>query len=228
MLSAAAPARVTVGAAARLPVALRALSPARATVEAEVRLDAELSADAAFRTLSGSAASDELAVRLAVVRMTTKRPTAVELKARSMLADTLTGGWDEPVALNDKSMLALTSVNTSAAAVMLPEAVRLAAPRNDAVDAYTAEPWVVSAALAGCTRVPTASMLLLAVRLDAPTWVSPVKFSVTRLSPLSVIRRSPLSVMRGPSSNEIVPSSESGDDARGLKPNIVLPFSFLY
>lgn len=183
-----------------LPVELRALSPARATVEAEVRLVVELSADAAFRTLSGSAARDELAVRLAVVRMTTKRPTTVALKARSMLA--------------------LTSVNTSAAAVMLPEAVRLAAPRNDAVDAYTAEPWVVSAALAGCTRVPTAAMLPDALKAAAPTWVSPTKFSVTRLSPLSVIRVSPLSVMRGPSSNALPPSSDSGAEARGLKPSI--------
>ena len=185
-----------------LPVALRALIPALVRVDAAARLDVELSADAAFRTLSGAAASDELAVKLAVVRMTTKRPTAVELKP--------------------KSMLALTFVNTSAAAAMLLEAVRLAAPRNDAVDAYTAEPWVVSAALAGCTRVPTAAMLLLAVRLDAPTWVSPVKFSVTRLSPLSVIRVSPLSVMRGPSSNAIPPSSDSGAEARGLKPSIYL------
>lgn len=203
-----------------LPVELRALSPARATVEAEVRIVVELSADAAFRTLIGAAASDELAVRLAAVRMTTKRPTAVELKARSMFADTLVGGWDEPVALNARSMLALTSVNTSAAAVMLPEAVRLAAPRNDAVDAYTAEPWVVSAALAGCTRVPTAAMLPDAPKAAAPTWVSPTKFSVTRLSPLSVIRVSPLSVMRGPSSNAIPPSSDSGAEARGLKPSI--------
>lgn len=220
MLSAAAPARVSKGTAAMLPVELRALSPARATVEAEVRIVVELSADAAFRTLIGAAASDELAVRLAAVRMTTKRPTAVELKARSMFADTLVGGWDEPVALNARSMLALTSVNTSAAAVMLPEAVRLAAPRNDAVDAYTAEPWVVSAALAGCTRVPTAAMLPDAPKAAAPTWVSPTKFSVTRLSPLSVIRVSPLSVMRGPSSNAIPPSSDSGAEARGLKPSI--------
>jgi hypothetical protein len=135
VLSAAEPAQVRVGAAAILPVALRALSPAWDTVDATVRLDVELSADAAFRTISGAAANDELAVRLAVTLATTKRPTAVELKARSMLLDTLTGGWDEPVALKARSMLALTSVNTSAAAVMLPDAVRLAAPRNDAVDA---------------------------------------------------------------------------------------------
>lgn len=173
MLSAAEPAQVRVGAAATLPVALRALSPARATVEAEVRLDVALSADAAFRTLSGAADKDELAVKLAVVRMTTKRPTAVELKARSMLADTLTGGWDEPVALNAMSMLALTSVYTSAAAVMLPVDVRLAAPRNDAVDAYTAEPWVVNAALAVCTLVPTAAMLPDALKAAAAAWVSP-------------------------------------------------------
>ena len=63
-------------------------------------------------------------------------------------------------------------------------------------------------------------MLLLAVKLDAPSWDCPAKFSVTRLSPLSVIRRSPFSVMRGPSSNAIPPSSDSGEDARGLKPNI--------
>ena len=195
MLSAAEPARVTVGAAAILPVALKALSPARVRVDAAVRLVVELSADAAFRTLSGSAASDELAVRLEVVRMTTKRPTAVELNARSMLADTSTGGCDEPTTVKSKpvevdtstasfdkpttlkskpvevdtstasfdelvspksrSMLALTFENTSAAtvtlvvelkalsparvmveaAVMLPDAVRLAAPLSDKVDA---------------------------------------------------------------------------------------------
>lgn len=202
MLSAAEPAQVRVGAEARLVVEFRALSPAWAAVKAAVRLVVEVSADAACRNLSGAAASDELAVRLAVVRMTTKRPTAVEPKARSMLA--------------------LTSVNTWAAAAMLPEAVRLAAPRNDAVDAYTAEPWVVSAALAGCTRVPTAAMLPDALRAAAPTWVSPVKFSVTRLSPFSAIRVSPLSVMRGPSSNAIPPSSDSGAEARGLKPSIYL------
>lgn len=190
-----------------------------------MKLVVEVSADAACRTLSGAAASDELAVMLAVVRMTTKRPTAVELKARSMFADTFTGGCDEPVALKARSMLALTSVNTWAAAAMLPDAVRLAAPRNDAVDAYTAEPWVFSAALAGCTRVPTAAMLLLAVRLDAPTWVSPVKFSVTRLSPLSVIRTSPLSVMRGPSTEELAaPVDPIGPEDNGEKPSIVLPF----
>lgn len=202
MLSAAEPIRVTFGAAVRLVVELKALSPAWAAVKAAVRLVVEVSADAACRTLSGAATADELAVMLAVTLMTTKRPTAVELKA--------------------KSMLPLTFVNTWAAAVMLPEAVRLAAPRNDAVDAYRAEPWVVSAALAGCTRVPTAAMLLLAVRADAPTWVSPTKFSVTRLSPLSVMRISPLSVMRGPSSNATPPSSPRGDDARGLKPSIYL------
>lgn len=200
MLSAAKPARITVGAAVILVAELRALSPAWATVDAAVRLVVELSADAACRTLSGAAATDELAVMLAVTLMTTKRPTAVELKARSMLA--------------------ATSVNTWAAAVMLPDAVRLAAPRNDAVDAYRAEPCVVSAALAGCTRVPTAAMLPEAVRLDAPTWVSPTKFSVTRLSPLSVMRVSPLSVMRGPSTNATPPSSDSGAEARGLKPSI--------
>ena len=173
--------------------------------------------------------------------MTTKRPTAVALKARSILLDTFTGGCDEPVALKARSMLALTFVNTSAAtvtlvvelkalsparvmveaAVMLPDAVRLAAPRNDAVDAYTAEPWVVSAALAVCKRVPTAAMLPEAVKAAAPTWVS-TKFSVTRLSPLSVMRVSPLSVMREPSSNALPPSSDSGAEARGLKPSIYL------
>ena len=92
MLRAAKPARVIVGAAAMLPVALRALSPARVRVDAAAMLPVALSADAAFRTLSGWAASDELAVRLEVVRMTAKLPATVELKARSMLADTSTGG----------------------------------------------------------------------------------------------------------------------------------------
>lgn len=182
-----------------------------------MKLVVEVSADAACRTLSGAAASDELAVMLAVVRMTTKRPTAVELKARSMFADTFTGGCDEPVALKARSMLALTSVNTWAAAAMLPDAVRLAAPRNDAVDAYTAEPWVFSAALAGCTRVPTAAMLLLAVRLDAPTWVSPVatKSSETRTSPLSVTRVSPPSVRRLNVWSVVCPSSAKGAEDNG-------------
>jgi len=155
VLSAAKPVRVTVGAAAILPVALRALSPARAAVDAAVRLDAELSADAACRTFNGAAANDEPAVRLAVTLMTTKPPTAVELKARSMLAATSTGGCDEPVAVKARSIEPLTSVNTWAAAVkplvevkaalapfvrlltaaMLPDEARFAAPLNAVVDA---------------------------------------------------------------------------------------------
>jgi hypothetical protein len=171
VLSAAEPARVTVGAAVILVAELRALSPAWAavkaavilvaelralspawaTVEAAVRLVVEVSADAACRTLSGAAATDELAVRLAVTLMTTKRPTAVELKARSMLAATSTGGCDEPVAVKARSIEPLTSVNTWAAAVMLPDAV-------NAEDAS----WV---------RAATDAMLPDEVRVAAPTWV---------------------------------------------------------
>lgn len=81
-------------------------------------------------------------------------------------------------------------------------------------------PLALKADCPGSTSAATAEILLLAVRLDAPTWVSPVKFSVTRLSPLSVMRVSPLSVMRGPSSNALPPSSDSGAEARGLKPSI--------
>ena len=84
---------------------------------------------------------------------------------------------------------------------------------------------MVSAALAVCTRVPTAAMLPEAVKAAAPTWVSLVstKSSVTRTSPFSVTRVSPLSVMRGPSANATPPSSDKGAEDNGEKPNISYP-----
>lgn len=123
----------------------------RAAVDVAVKLDVELSAECAYFIRTLVTATLEDANTLAATLVTTKRPTAVELKARSMLLDTLTGGCDEPVALNARSIEPLTSVKTWAAAVMLPEAV-------NAEDAS----WV---------RAATDAMLPDEVRVAAPTWV---------------------------------------------------------
>ena len=150
-----APRKYAVEAKTEDPCVVSAAMPDRAAVDVAVKLDVELSAESAYFIRTPVTEALEDADALAVVRITTKRPTAVELKARSMLLDTSTDGFDEPTTLKAKSvevdmstasfdelvspksrsMLALTPVNTSAAAVMLPDAVRLAAPRNDAVDA---------------------------------------------------------------------------------------------
>ena len=168
MLSAAKPARVTVGAAAILPVALRALSPAWATVEAAVRLDAELSAEAVFRTLSGSAANDELAVRLAVTLITTKRPFAEAVNARSVLVSTSTGGLVEPTTVNARSVLVSTSTDSFGETVELN--ARSIEPLTS-VNTWAAavKPLVeVKAALAPFVRLLTAAMLPDEARFAAP------------------------------------------------------------